>query len=30
MALFMEMAMRKQALMRYRNVMGRKTADVFK
>ena len=30
MALFMEIAMRKQALMRYRDVMGRKTADVFK
>lgn len=28
-ALFMEMAMRKRALMRYRDVMGRKTADVF-
>lgn len=28
-ALFMEMAMRKRALMRYRDVMGKKTADVF-
>ena len=27
--LFMEMAMRKRALMRYRDVMGKKTADVF-
>ena len=28
-ALFMEMAMRKRALMRYRYVLGKKTADVF-